>query len=194
MLRHIDVEKLCKRNFQMNLEFIQWMKILHDTMVDPGDTTYNAEERLRAAGVKPIEATKIGVGATSGGAKRAPAPSVAKKENVQPARAAASAAPAKAAADASSGKLQQAQLEITDLKLTVDGLEKVCARKAPRLPAGRGRKRSPAAALVLCRAPYRRAGARLLLWQAARHRNPLPDARGPEPALLAERALDPLPN
>ncbi|KAG8463859.1 hypothetical protein KFE25_000027 [Diacronema lutheri] len=124
--RHIDVEKLCKRNFQMNLEFIQWMKILHDTMVDPSDTSYNAEERLRAAGVKPLEATKIGAGGTGGGAKRAPAPPVAKKENVQPAsRPAVGGASAKAAAvDTSGGKLAQAQLEITDLKLTVDGLEK----------------------------------------------------------------------
>ena len=126
------MEKLCKRNFQMNLEFIQWMKILHDTMVDPSDTSYNAEERLRAAGVKPLEATKIGAGGTGGGAKRAPAPPVAKKENVQPAsRPAVGGASAKAAAvDTSGGKLAQAQLEITDLKLTVDGLEKVSAPRA----------------------------------------------------------------
>jgi RP/EB family microtubule-associated protein len=120
--RHIDVEKLCKRNFQMNLEFIQWMKILHDTMIDPNDHSYNAEERLRQAGVKSADASKI-----SGGAKRAAAaPPVAKKENVHPAapKPAAHAAPAKSAA-ATEAKLEQAVGEITDLKLTVDGLEKV---------------------------------------------------------------------
>jgi len=121
--KHIDVEKLCKRNFQFNLEFIQWMKILHDQQVAAGVPEYNADDRLKQAGVRAAEPSKMGAGP----ARRPSQPkdgvpnaavAAAKKENVQPAR----AAPApKAAAD---GRMRELELEVTDLKLTVDGLEK----------------------------------------------------------------------
>ena len=116
----------------MNLEFIQWMKILHDTVVDANNHDYNAEERMKAAGVKPIEPSKIG-----GGAVKRTVVSAAKKENTQPvpkasaAAAAAATAPAAPAAKGGaddSGKVAELALEITDLKLTVDGLEKASAR------------------------------------------------------------------
>jgi len=123
--RHIEVEKLSKKNsFQMNLEFIQWMKILHDQQVGTGATDYNAEERMKQAGVKPMEASKLG------GAPRrsAPAVSAAKKENVQPARASVAGqghtSTSKAAPLEPSAREKELELEVTDLKLTVDGLEK----------------------------------------------------------------------
>mmetsp|Transcript_19493 Transcript_19493/g.52496 ORF Transcript_19493/g.52496 Transcript_19493/m.52496 type:complete len:265 (+) Transcript_19493:80-874(+) len=118
--RHIEVEKLSKKNsFQMNLEFIQWMKILHDQQVGTGETDYNAEERMRQAGIKPSEATKI-----TGAPRRAPPPpAVAKKENVQPARL-ATGATGKPLGTEASAKVKELELEVTDLKLTVDGLEK----------------------------------------------------------------------
>ncbi|KAJ1639107.1 calponin homology domain-containing protein [Pavlovales sp. CCMP2436] len=113
--RHIDVEKLCKRNFQMNLEFIQWMKILHDTMVDPQDHTYNAEERLRQAGQKPLATAQLTAPAKRAAPSVSAPSAVAKKENVQPA--------SKASVPKAAEKVAQ-QLEITELKITVDGLEK----------------------------------------------------------------------
>mmetsp|Transcript_10847 Transcript_10847/g.28155 ORF Transcript_10847/g.28155 Transcript_10847/m.28155 type:complete len:282 (+) Transcript_10847:74-919(+) len=123
--RHIEVEKLCKRNFQMNLEFIQWMKILHDTQVGAGVPDYNAEERMKQAGIKqggdggaPAAGNKLG-----GAQRRAPA--AAKKENVQPSKGLPTGALAKPAQVGGDGsKVQALQLEVTDLKLTVDGLEK----------------------------------------------------------------------
>jgi hypothetical protein len=161
------VEKLCKRNFQMNLEFIQWMKILHDSMVD-NSHAYNADERLKQAGVKLEQGKSVPV--IGGMVKRAPAaPPAAKKENVQPAaRAPAGSAPSKAAAEPDGKAAQKALLEITDLKLTVDGLEKVRGLRARRAPPRRRRRRPIARAARACahdraRARARCAGARFLL-------------------------------
>lgn len=109
--RHIEVGKLVKAKYQDNLEFLQWMKRYWD--MNYSGEPYDAVSRRKGQDLFLI----------AGGGKQPPAP--AKGGGVAKAKPMAPKAVPKAAAPSMKGPAQSAlQNEVTELKLTVETLEK----------------------------------------------------------------------
>eukprot|EP01116_Phalansterium_solitarium_P020305 TRINITY_DN5943_c0_g1_i1.p1 TRINITY_DN5943_c0_g1~~TRINITY_DN5943_c0_g1_i1.p1 ORF type:complete len:339 (-),score=82.53 TRINITY_DN5943_c0_g1_i1:120-1004(-) len=149
--RYIDVEKLIKGKYQDNLEFLQWIKRYYD-LHNPGGE-YNAiERRAKAGGSMPGDKNKKSVSVAQGSAPppgdspikpppaaaapaKKPAAESNKENAVKAAPAKATRAPAgkveaKSAAAAASSTTAAAapatelQKTVTELRLTIDALEK----------------------------------------------------------------------
>ena len=122
--RFIDVDKLTKRSFQTNMEFLQFMKCYWD-MHAPNGTPPEHGAFTEAAANEPTPEKvpqqrkqapeKPQVGGMAGGPKRAGGPAA------RPAKATGASA---ADASASGGQQQQLALEVTELKLSVENLER----------------------------------------------------------------------
>ena len=120
--RYIEVDKLTKRSFQYNMEFLQFMKCYWDMHAPAGDRTAFQETAGNAAPVSaPPPARKAAPKAAASPPRGAAAP---------PARAAAvseraAAPPARAAAaPASSAQQKKMAAEVAELKLSVENLER----------------------------------------------------------------------
>eukprot|EP00743_Colponemidia_sp_Colp-15_P002132 GILK01002314.1.p1 GENE.GILK01002314.1~~GILK01002314.1.p1 ORF type:complete len:312 (+),score=62.27 GILK01002314.1:43-936(+) len=137
--KHIEVEKLVKAKYQDNLEFLQWMKRYFDLHYAGGE--YDAVERRKGENIPeggaPARASSVPKPAAAATrepsrvSKVAPVKKSAEAENVPPAgntapvRKAAAVKSTAAAHDGElSSKLHDLQQQNTELKLTVDGLEK----------------------------------------------------------------------
>ena len=124
--RYIDVDKLTKKSFQTNMEFLQFMKCYWDMHAPNGEGMPAAalvENQPPEAVEKPPAAQKPKPKADpsepkmGGGAKRAaPGATAATRKPVASSEVAASAA--------SSEAQQQQALEITELKMSVENLER----------------------------------------------------------------------
>ncbi|KAG0167971.1 hypothetical protein DFQ28_011238 [Apophysomyces sp. BC1034] len=120
----IPVDRLMKCKFQDNLEFVQWLKRFWDQNYPGG--TYDAATRRKGGGPKG------GVVARSGGTPtaRKSAPSAAAGGAARSAsrntsgRVSSSSASANAMDNHSSSMIIQLNKQLSELKMTVDGLEK----------------------------------------------------------------------
>jgi len=130
--RYIEVDKLTKRSFQTNMEFLQFMKCYWDMHAPNGagfdaanaplaeNGPPNGEPTPEKAPVQkvPVQKPEQGAGGgakLAGGAKRAGA---VRKELAAP------AAPTAGLAAASSEQQRQMALEVTELKMSVENLER----------------------------------------------------------------------
>jgi len=118
--RYIDVDKLSKRSFQFNMEFLQFMKCYWDMHAPNGDGAHvladaqPANEASTAPPRKqPPKEPATGVKAERGSEPPKAAPTGAKR---------ATAAPATKAPPAAAS--QQLAAEVSELKLSVDNLER----------------------------------------------------------------------
>jgi len=125
--KFIDVAKLVKGKYQDNLEFLQWLKRYYD--LHHPEAEYNAvERRKQVSGGKAPTTTAVPKAApvkTTAAPK--PAPKVVAAPKPAPAKTTAAPAKAKSPGPASasdSGKVQELQLQVAELKVTADGLEK----------------------------------------------------------------------
>ena len=113
--RYIDVDKLTKRSFQFNMEFLQFMKAYHDLHAPGGgnqqpvfkENSSNSEPAQPKAAPRKAAPTVPGM-ITAGAARRAPA-----RAGTMPT---ARAPPSEA--------VNELQLEVTELKCNVDNLER----------------------------------------------------------------------
>lgn len=127
--RYIDVDKLSKRSFQYNMEFLQFMKCYWDMHAPNGDGPQSGafadaavennppsvEKPARAA--KPAAEPAASAKGMSSGPKRAGAGPNQRQPAPKPAN-------NEAASSASSEAQQQLALEVTELKLSVENLER----------------------------------------------------------------------
>jgi len=127
--RFIDVDKLSKRSFQYNMEFLQFMKCYWDMHAPNGaglaeggaldeNNPPSVEKPARAA-AKP-EADNKPKGMSSGPKRAGAGPKQQPKPPTEPSAVASSAASAAASSEAQ----QQLALEVNDLKLSVENLER----------------------------------------------------------------------
>jgi len=135
--RYIDVDKLCKRSFQYNMEFLQFMKCYWDMHAPDGcapDAVFQ-EQAVTNEPARQPQTVPTARKQTAGGAKAPPVPGplggTKRSSNAPappPAPSAASTArrPSEAAQPVESRAAQDeaANLEITELKLSVDNLER----------------------------------------------------------------------
>eukprot|EP01112_Ceratiomyxa_fruticulosa_P004659 TRINITY_DN151_c0_g2_i1.p1 TRINITY_DN151_c0_g2~~TRINITY_DN151_c0_g2_i1.p1 ORF type:complete len:283 (+),score=85.87 TRINITY_DN151_c0_g2_i1:167-1015(+) len=141
--KYIDVQKLIKGKYQDNLEFLQWMKKYYD--LHHGNEKYNAVERRMQAKVsydgdksghapssppkrdgeeksekKPRIETR-----TSTVASKVKAPAKKPEASAKPKASTANSGPATTANNnVDDQKVAELNQQVTELKLTVDGLEK----------------------------------------------------------------------
>jgi len=118
--RYIDVDKLTKRSFQFNMEFLQFMKTYWDMHSPDANSSENVFKEPNA----PAPAPPRKAPAVSGPPSAAPPPSGPRRVE-RPAEAKADGpAPASAAGSISSRAHAELQSEVTDLKISVDNLER----------------------------------------------------------------------
>jgi RP/EB family microtubule-associated protein len=120
----IPVEKLIKCKFQDNLEFLQWMKRFWEQYFPGGD--YDANARRKGQGPEPSRSSKVtgmrkvGVTASSSAAR----PSSRTNAGTGSGRLSANSGSSAAVDNHSAGMIIELNKQITELKVTVDGLEK----------------------------------------------------------------------
>lgn len=129
--RFIDVDKLTKKSFQFNMEFLQFMKAYWDLHAPNGAGPIEGNALVEAGSNEPPSAEKPArkpaaepkpERAMGGGAKRAPA-----RAGGAGGAAGASAAAGRAAGGAGAAAGQQQQelaMEVSELKLSVENLER----------------------------------------------------------------------
>jgi len=126
--RFIEVDKLCKRSFQFNMEFIQFMKCYWDMHAPngegggPKEVFAEKQDAQSPANEQPTrKAEKPAAERAPGGAKRASTAGASSKTG-----AGARDAPAAGARDggSSGAAQQQLALEVTELKMSVENLER----------------------------------------------------------------------
>jgi len=122
--RFIDVDKLTKKSFQYNMEFLQFMKTYWDMHAPDAARTETEGVFKEAAANQPAQAAassavrKTAQPAASGASRPQPSGSAA------PAPAAGSAGRRGPSAGVPSRSVDELQLEVTELKLSVENLER----------------------------------------------------------------------
>ncbi|KAI8366354.1 EB1 domain-containing protein [Choanephora cucurbitarum] len=125
----IPVDKLIKCKFQDNLEFLQWVKRFWDQNFPGGE--YDAPLRRKGGGATTVSArtTNTGTRSTLGGASVARKAVSARSANRTPTSTGGRLSSAKSANSGaldnqSAAVISDLNKQITELKVTVDGLEK----------------------------------------------------------------------
>ncbi|KAG1169270.1 hypothetical protein G6F70_005222 [Rhizopus microsporus] len=113
----IPVDKLLKCKFQDNLEFMQWMKRFWDQNFPGGD--YDALGRRKGGGVKTTTTSSPASRTARTKSSAAPVRTTARSNAVVP-----SSGRSRATGSSDTGVVQDMSRQITELKVTVDGLEK----------------------------------------------------------------------
>ena len=127
--RAIEIDKLSKKSFQTNMEFLQFMKCYWDMHAPNGEgggmAAPLAEETQAAKNAVPTpEKAKPQKPAMAGGAKRAAKPAAKPAEAAGGMPRAAAAAAHGAGGASSAADVAAAQMEVTELKLSVENLER----------------------------------------------------------------------
>ncbi|PHZ16825.1 uncharacterized protein RHIMIDRAFT_286251 [Rhizopus microsporus ATCC 52813] len=113
----IPVDKLLKCKFQDNLEFMQWMKRFWDQNFPGGD--YDALGRRKGGSVKTVTTSSPASRTVRTKPSAAPVRTTARSNAVVP-----SSGRSRATGSSDTGVVQDMSRQITELKVTVDGLEK----------------------------------------------------------------------
>ncbi|CEG63924.1 Putative Protein BIM1 [Rhizopus microsporus] len=113
----IPVDKLLKCKFQDNLEFMQWMKRFWDQNFPGGD--YDALGRRKGGSVKTTTASSPAGRTARTKPSAAPVRTTARSNAVVP-----SSGRSRTTGPSDTGVVQDMSRQITELKVTVDGLEK----------------------------------------------------------------------
>ncbi|CEG76940.1 hypothetical protein RMATCC62417_11764 [Rhizopus microsporus] len=113
----IPVDKLLKCKFQDNLEFMQWMKRFWDQNFPGGD--YDALGRRKGGSVKTMTTSSPASRTARTKPSTAPVRTTARSNAVVP-----SSGRSRATGSSDTGVVQDMSRQITELKVTVDGLEK----------------------------------------------------------------------
>ncbi|CAO0801760.1 unnamed protein product [Mucor circinelloides] len=125
----IPVDKLMKCKFQDNLEFMQWVKRFWDQNFPGGE--YDAVQRRKGGGPSSASARSPAVGRSSAGVGAAASMARRATNNNSPAALSASRTPTgrlssakNRAGSADAARIGDLKAQVTELKVTVDGLEK----------------------------------------------------------------------
>lgn len=120
----IPVERLCKGRFQDNFEFAQWFKKFHDANTASNEVDYDPVGRRSGKAVANSSAGASPAKPKSS-ARKAPVTSAAKSTvSSRPSPARAPASKSSASSTQANGQIEELSTRVTELQLTIDGLEK----------------------------------------------------------------------
>ncbi|KAK1410291.1 hypothetical protein QVD17_36826 [Tagetes erecta] len=120
--KHIEVSKLVKGRPLDNLELMQWMKRYCDSVSGGGHHNYNPMERREACKGGKDAGKKSAPAQSTRGSTAAPKPHSTRRGDLPPAH--PTGPPAKIAKPTPTIDISAYDQQITELKLTMDGLEK----------------------------------------------------------------------
>ncbi|KAI7738230.1 hypothetical protein M8C21_009761 [Ambrosia artemisiifolia] len=120
--KHIEVSKLVKGRPLDNLEFMQWMKRYCDSVSGGSQHNYNPMERREACKGGKEVSKKSAPSQSARGSTNAPKPHPARRGEAPPAH--PTGPPSKAAKPTPTVDVSAYDQQITELKLTMDSLEK----------------------------------------------------------------------